>query len=130
MQRMNLILVVVTWSCFRKDDWPDKRIAMDDRYSRSDFTRQDRYQDIDHRDRGRYQEDIMVDRRDNTRGIGADRDGQVNKNLCLNLCFYDSCYPITTVLNLKSHYSLYVFLVLQLKHQCVLLFGGNLIAWF
>uniref|UniRef100_A0A671VH54 Scaffold attachment factor B n=1 Tax=Sparus aurata TaxID=8175 RepID=A0A671VH54_SPAAU len=60
----------------RKDDWPDKRIAMDDRYSRSDFTRQDRYQDIDHRDRGRYQEDIMVDRRDNTRGIGADRDGQ------------------------------------------------------
>ncbi|KAM9357946.1 scaffold attachment factor B1 isoform 2-T2 [Symphorus nematophorus] len=60
----------------RKDDWADKRMAMDDRYGRSDFTRQDRYQDFDHRDRGRYQDDIMMDRRDNTRGIGADRDGQ------------------------------------------------------
>lgn len=61
----------------RKDDWPDKRMAMDDRYGRSDFGRQDRYQDFDHRDRGRYQEDMMMDRRDNTRGLGADRDGQV-----------------------------------------------------
>ncbi|XP_022615301.1 scaffold attachment factor B2-like [Seriola dumerili] len=60
----------------RKDDWPDKRMAMDDRYSRSDFSRQERYQDFDHRDRGRYQDDMMMDRRDNARGIGADRDGQ------------------------------------------------------
>ncbi|XP_039985240.1 scaffold attachment factor B1 [Xiphias gladius] len=60
----------------RKDDWPDKRMAMDDRYGRSDFGRQERYQDFDHRDRGRYQDDMMMDRRDNTRGMGADRDGQ------------------------------------------------------
>ncbi|XP_042337131.1 scaffold attachment factor B1 [Plectropomus leopardus] len=59
----------------RKDDWPDKRVALDDRYSRSDFGRQERYQDFDHRDRGRYQDDMMMDRRDNTRSIGADRDG-------------------------------------------------------
>ncbi|XP_068599364.1 scaffold attachment factor B1 [Brachionichthys hirsutus] len=52
----------------RKDDWPDKRMAMDDRYGRSDLGRQERYQDFDHRDRGRYQDD--------SRGIGADRDGQ------------------------------------------------------
>lgn len=57
----------------RKDDWPDKRMAMDDRYGRSDFGR---YQDFDHRERGRYQDDMMMDRRDNTRGMGADRDGQ------------------------------------------------------
>uniref|UniRef100_A0A3B4U484 Scaffold attachment factor B n=1 Tax=Seriola dumerili TaxID=41447 RepID=A0A3B4U484_SERDU len=44
-----------------KDDWPDKRMAMDDRYSRSDFSRQERYQDFDHRDRGRYQDDMMMD---------------------------------------------------------------------
>lgn len=61
----------------RKDDWPDKRMAMDDRYGRSDFGRQDRYQDFDHRDRGRYQDDMMMERRDTARGIGADRDGQV-----------------------------------------------------
>ncbi|XP_026200635.1 scaffold attachment factor B1 isoform X2 [Anabas testudineus] len=60
----------------RKDDWPDKRMAMDDRYGRSDFGRQERYQDFDHRDRGRYQDDMMMDRRDNTRGMGAERDGQ------------------------------------------------------
>ncbi|XP_071776576.1 scaffold attachment factor B1 isoform X2 [Centroberyx gerrardi] len=60
----------------RKDDWPDKRMAMDDRYGRSDFNRQDRYQDFDHRDRGRYQDDVMMDRRDNSRGIGGDRDNQ------------------------------------------------------
>uniref|UniRef100_A0A096MCR6 Scaffold attachment factor B n=1 Tax=Poecilia formosa TaxID=48698 RepID=A0A096MCR6_POEFO len=41
----------------RKDDWPDKRMAMDDRFGRSDFGRQDRYQDFDHRDRGRFQDD-------------------------------------------------------------------------
>ncbi|XP_030582797.1 scaffold attachment factor B1 [Archocentrus centrarchus] len=57
----------------RKDDWPDKRMAMDDRYGRSEFGR---YQDFDHRERGRYQDDMMMDRRDNTRGMGADRDGQ------------------------------------------------------
>ncbi|XP_070764655.1 scaffold attachment factor B1 isoform X2 [Enoplosus armatus] len=60
----------------RKDDWPDKRMAMDDRYGRSDFGRQERYQDFDHRDRSRYQDDMVMDRRDNARGIGADRDGQ------------------------------------------------------
>ncbi|XP_069006502.1 scaffold attachment factor B1 isoform X2 [Embiotoca jacksoni] len=60
----------------RKDDWPDKRLSMDDRYGRSDFGRQERYQDFDHRDRGRYQDDMMMDRRDNARGVGADRDGQ------------------------------------------------------
>ncbi|XP_067370610.1 scaffold attachment factor B1 isoform X3 [Channa argus] len=60
----------------RKDDWPDKRMAMDDRYGRSDFGRPDRYQDFDHRDRGRYQDDMMMDRRDNARGVAADRDGQ------------------------------------------------------
>uniref|UniRef100_A0A7N8YFC0 Scaffold attachment factor B n=1 Tax=Mastacembelus armatus TaxID=205130 RepID=A0A7N8YFC0_9TELE len=60
----------------RKDDWPDKRMAMDDRYGRSDFGRQERYQDFDHRDRSRYQDDMMMDRREGARGIGADRDGQ------------------------------------------------------
>ncbi|XP_054458958.1 scaffold attachment factor B1 [Anoplopoma fimbria] len=60
----------------RKDDWPEKRMAMDDRYSRSDFGRQERYQDFDHRDRGRYQDDLMMDRRDNTRSVPAERDGQ------------------------------------------------------
>uniref|UniRef100_A0A3B5AJ25 Scaffold attachment factor B2-like n=1 Tax=Stegastes partitus TaxID=144197 RepID=A0A3B5AJ25_9TELE len=60
----------------RKDDWPDKRMGMDDRYGRSDFNRQERYQDFDHRDRGRYQDDMMMDRRDNTRSMGGDRDGQ------------------------------------------------------
>lgn len=66
-------------------------MAMDDRYGRSDFGRQDRYQDFDHRERGRYQDD-MLDRRDSTRGIGPDRDGQVKDAdlsplpLCLQLC--------------------------------------------
>ncbi|XP_036376554.1 scaffold attachment factor B1 [Megalops cyprinoides] len=60
----------------RKDDWQDKRLAMDDRYGRSDFGRQDRYQDFDHRDRGRYQDDILMDRRDGPRGMMGDRDGQ------------------------------------------------------
>lgn len=60
----------------RKDDWPDKRMAMDDRYGRSDFGRQERYTDFDHRDRGRYQDDVPLDRRDSGRGIGGDRDGQ------------------------------------------------------
>ncbi|XP_043078203.1 scaffold attachment factor B1 isoform X2 [Puntigrus tetrazona] len=46
----------------RKDDWQMKRMAMDDRYGRSDFGRQDRYQDFDHRDRSRYQDDMMMDR--------------------------------------------------------------------
>lgn len=65
----------------RKDDWPDKRMAMDDRYNRSDFGRQERYQDFDHRDRGRYQDDTMMDRRDNSRGMGGNRDGQVRGRL-------------------------------------------------
>ncbi|KAM4547980.1 scaffold attachment factor B1 [Odontesthes bonariensis] len=60
----------------RKDDWPDKRMAMDDRYGRSDFGRQDRYQDIDHRERSRFQDNVGLDRRDNARGMGTDRDGQ------------------------------------------------------
>uniref|UniRef100_A0A8C7G5B8 Scaffold attachment factor B n=1 Tax=Oncorhynchus kisutch TaxID=8019 RepID=A0A8C7G5B8_ONCKI len=59
----------------RKDDWQDKRLAMDDRYGgRSDFGRQERYQDIDHRDRGRYQDDAVIDRRDTSRAVVADRD--------------------------------------------------------
>uniref|UniRef100_A0A8C6WL78 Scaffold attachment factor B n=1 Tax=Neogobius melanostomus TaxID=47308 RepID=A0A8C6WL78_9GOBI len=53
----------------RKDDWVEKRMAVDDRYSRSDLGRQDRYHDFDQRDRSRYQDD--VDRRDH-----RDRDGQ------------------------------------------------------
>ncbi|XP_055364476.1 scaffold attachment factor B1 isoform X2 [Betta splendens] len=60
----------------RKDDWPEKRMTMDDRYGRTDFGRQERYQDFDHRDRARYQDDMMMDRRDNARGMGSDRDGQ------------------------------------------------------
>ncbi|KAM9385115.1 scaffold attachment factor B1 isoform 2-T2 [Pholidichthys leucotaenia] len=59
----------------RKDDWPDKRMAMDDRYGRSDFGR---FQGFDHRDRGRYQDDVM-DRRDSARGDGqhfSDRHGR------------------------------------------------------
>lgn len=60
----------------RKDDWPLKRMNMDDRYGRSDFGRQDRYQDFDHRDRNRYQDDMMMDRRDNRGGMPGDRDNQ------------------------------------------------------
>lgn len=71
------MLDVVACSSFRKDDWPEKRVALDDRYSRSDFGRQERYQDIDHRDRGRYQDDLLIDRRDTTRSVAADRDGPV-----------------------------------------------------
>ncbi|XP_061539248.1 scaffold attachment factor B1 [Phycodurus eques] len=54
----------------RKDDWPDKRLNMDDRYNRSDFGRQDRCQDFDQRERGRYQDDM----RGGGRGMGGDRD--------------------------------------------------------
>ncbi|KAL7867107.1 hypothetical protein AOLI_G00149210 [Acnodon oligacanthus] len=61
----------------RKDDWQVKRMPMDDRYGRSDFGRQERYQDFDHRDRNRYQDDMMMDRRDGTRGgMPGDREGQ------------------------------------------------------
>uniref|UniRef100_W5M7E5 Scaffold attachment factor B n=1 Tax=Lepisosteus oculatus TaxID=7918 RepID=W5M7E5_LEPOC len=60
----------------RRDDWMEKRIALDDRYGRSDLGRQDRYQDFDHRDRGRYHDDLLLDRRDGSRGIMGDRDGQ------------------------------------------------------
>lgn len=60
----------------RKDDWPDKRMNMDDRY-RSDFGRQDRYQDFDHRDRGRYHDDM----RGGGRGMGGDRDGPVRTEI-------------------------------------------------
>lgn len=55
-------------------------MAMDDRYGRSDFPRQERYQDFDHRDRGRYQDNMAMDRRDSSRGMGSDRDGQVSHN--------------------------------------------------
>ncbi|KAJ7993146.1 hypothetical protein DPEC_G00269400 [Dallia pectoralis] len=60
----------------RKDDWSDtKRIGLDDRYGgRSDFGRTDRFHDIDHRDRGRYQDVSVLDRRDTSRTVGADRD--------------------------------------------------------
>ncbi|XP_046713626.1 scaffold attachment factor B1 isoform X2 [Silurus meridionalis] len=61
----------------RKDDWPVKRMPMDERYGRSDFGRQDRFQDFDHRDRGRYQDDMFMERRDAPRGgLPADRDSQ------------------------------------------------------
>uniref|UniRef100_A0A8D0KWV4 SAFB1 factor n=1 Tax=Strix occidentalis caurina TaxID=311401 RepID=A0A8D0KWV4_STROC len=61
----------------RRDDpyWPEaKRMAMNDRYH-SDFSRQDRFHDFDHRDRGRYQEH-SIDRRDGSRTMIGDRDGQ------------------------------------------------------
>ncbi|KAJ7412266.1 Scaffold attachment factor B1 [Willisornis vidua] len=61
----------------RRDDpyWPEaKRMAMNDRYH-SDFSRQDRFHDFDHRERGRYQEH-SIDRRDGSRTIMGDRDGQ------------------------------------------------------
>ncbi|XP_009467409.1 PREDICTED: scaffold attachment factor B1-like isoform X2 [Nipponia nippon] len=60
-----------------RDDpyWPEaKRMAMNDRYH-SDFSRQDRFHDFDHRDRGRYQ-DHSIDRRDGSRTMMGDRDGQ------------------------------------------------------
>lgn len=80
IHRLNLVFFcfnLVFCSGLRKDDWPDKRMAMDDRYGRSDFPRQERYQDFDHRDRSRYQDNMGMDRRDNSRGMGTDRDGQV-----------------------------------------------------
>ncbi|XP_066492790.1 scaffold attachment factor B1-like isoform X2 [Tiliqua scincoides] len=61
----------------RRDDpyWPEtKRMAMEDRH-RSDFNRQDRFHDFDHRDRGRYQ-DHSLERREGSRGMMGDRDGQ------------------------------------------------------
>ncbi|NXA42635.1 SAFB1 factor, partial [Eudromia elegans] len=61
----------------RRDDpyWPEaKRMSMNDRYH-SDFSRQDRFHDFDHRDRGRYQ-DHSIDRRDGSRTMLGDRDGQ------------------------------------------------------
>ncbi|XP_074164729.1 scaffold attachment factor B1-like isoform X8 [Sminthopsis crassicaudata] len=61
----------------RRDDsyWPEgKRAALDDRYH-SEFSRQDRFHDFDHRDRGRYQ-DHSVDRRESSRSMMGDRDGQ------------------------------------------------------
>ncbi|XP_009892283.1 PREDICTED: scaffold attachment factor B1 isoform X3 [Charadrius vociferus] len=60
-----------------RDDpyWPEaKRMAINDRYH-SDFSRQDRFHDFDHRDRGRYQ-DHSIDRRDGSRTMMGDRDGQ------------------------------------------------------
>jgi len=71
-------LILFFTSLYRKDEWPEKRMAMDDRYGRSDFGRQDRYQDFDHRERGRFQDNMAMDRRDNARGMGAVRDGQVS----------------------------------------------------
>ncbi|XP_053148579.1 scaffold attachment factor B1-like isoform X2 [Hemicordylus capensis] len=61
----------------RRDDsyWPEsKRMALEDRH-RSDLNRQDRFRDFDHRDRGRYQ-DHSLDRREGSRGMMGDRDGQ------------------------------------------------------
>ncbi|OXB59937.1 hypothetical protein ASZ78_008073 [Callipepla squamata] len=63
--------------CGRRDDpyWPEaKRMAMNDRYH-SDFGRQERFHDFDHRERGRYQEHSL-DRRDGSRTMMGDRDGQ------------------------------------------------------
>eukprot|EP00069_Balaena_mysticetus_P010795 bmy_06939T0 len=61
----------------RRDDayWPEaKRAALDERYH-SDFNRQDRFHDFDHRDRGRYP-DHSVDRREGSRSIMGEREGQ------------------------------------------------------
>ncbi|XP_075401475.1 scaffold attachment factor B1 isoform X5 [Tenrec ecaudatus] len=61
----------------RRDDayWPEaKRAALEDRYH-SDFSRQDRFHSFDHRDRGRYP-DHSVDRRDSSRSMMGDREGQ------------------------------------------------------
>ena len=58
-----IAVVALTRVPSRKEEWPEKRMAMDDRYGRSDFGRQDRYQDFDHRERGgRYQDDALGDR--------------------------------------------------------------------
>lgn len=60
----------------RRDDayWPEaKRAALDERYH-SDF-RQDCFHDFDHRERGRYP-DHGVDRREGSRSMMADREGQ------------------------------------------------------
>ncbi|XP_006896436.1 PREDICTED: scaffold attachment factor B2 [Elephantulus edwardii] len=56
--------------------WPEsKRAALEDRY-RSDYPRPDhRFHDFDHRDRGPYQ-DHSMDRRDGSRSMMGDRDGQ------------------------------------------------------
>ncbi|XP_006903473.1 PREDICTED: scaffold attachment factor B1-like [Elephantulus edwardii] len=61
----------------RRDDayWPEaKRAALDDRYH-SDFSRSDRFHDFGHRDRGHYS-DHSVDRREGSRSMMGDRDGQ------------------------------------------------------
>uniref|UniRef100_G3ST61 Scaffold attachment factor B2 n=1 Tax=Loxodonta africana TaxID=9785 RepID=G3ST61_LOXAF len=62
----------------RRDDayWPEgKRAALEDRY-RSDFPRPEhRFHDFDHRSRGQYQ-DHMVDRREGSRSVMVERDGQ------------------------------------------------------
>ncbi|KAB0385169.1 hypothetical protein FD755_000125 [Muntiacus reevesi] len=65
----------------RRDDayWPEaKRAALDERYH-SDFNRQDRFHDFDHRDRGRYP-DHSVDRREGSRSIMGEREGQVKRH--------------------------------------------------
>ncbi|XP_039622944.1 scaffold attachment factor B1 isoform X1 [Polypterus senegalus] len=60
----------------RREDWHEKRLALDDRYGRGpEFGRPERFQDFDYRDRGRYQEDLLMNRRDGSRSI-MDRDGQ------------------------------------------------------
>lgn len=59
---MSLVKGIFVCAAHRKEDWPVKRMPMDDRYGRSDFGRQDRYQDFDHRDRSRYQDDMFMDR--------------------------------------------------------------------
>ncbi|EGV93726.1 Scaffold attachment factor B1 [Cricetulus griseus] len=69
----------------RRDDayWPEaKRAALDDRYH-SDFGRQDRFHDFDHRDRGRYP-NHSVDRREGSRSMMGDREGQVSMGHCFS----------------------------------------------
>uniref|UniRef100_A0A452TX84 Scaffold attachment factor B2 n=1 Tax=Ursus maritimus TaxID=29073 RepID=A0A452TX84_URSMA len=71
----------------RRDDayWPEgKRVAMEDRY-RPDFPRPDhRFHDFDHRERGQYQ-DHVPDRREGSRSVMGERDGQVSKTQTSNL---------------------------------------------
>uniref|UniRef100_A0A8C5XIY9 Scaffold attachment factor B1 n=1 Tax=Microcebus murinus TaxID=30608 RepID=A0A8C5XIY9_MICMU len=73
-----------------RDDayWPEAKLAaLDERYH-SDFNRQDRFHDFDHRDRGRYP-DHSVDRREGSRSMMGEREGQVSRKLQL----YPQLFP-------------------------------------
>lgn len=88
---------------------------MDDRYNRSDMNRQDRYQDFDHRDRGRYQEDGMMDRRDNVRAVGGDRDGQVRGGVSWEVL---SCTQQATVIGDDAGFEAPKYVFVFHYHYC------------